>query len=351
MIHVPLIRIPWRRPVPVAAGQPGSCNLSRTGLAWLVMLALLVLSLPSNRTGARAEGTADQAGEAPMQQAGSDKPGADDAPPSDLEAVIAELTAEARQAIEQDVAYPRDRADYAREKDLQLSHRTLLTALSAPQHRHPAIDAYIRWQLTGFGLDAAQMTEADWQRLIERMPAFVPGGELDDRSRRIMEKDWSRGPRTDAPAHVMRQLEQVRQHWQARKERVRAINEPTRAYRQWLRQALPEQPVMELHWRLVDLEQRIRDKRPAHPRRKLLVSKTVKLARDPALSIDDRRRLARRAQQVHELTNQRVARLQVERNGKTRIRSENLHFAGKDYEVFRDALRGRMPKQPPRRRR
>lgn len=90
-----------------------------------------------------------------------------------MAALVDELSKEARKSWIADRDWPRNDADYSSRTDAAPSNRQLLTAIAARADSHPAVDAYIRWQLLSFVPDLHEANVADMRKIMSTMPGLT----------------------------------------------------------------------------------------------------------------------------------------------------------------------------------
>ncbi len=83
--------------------------------------------------------------------------------------VTRDIANEARRDWKKERAFRRY-ADYSSRVQFGLSNRQIIAALLKKQDNHPAVDAYIRWQLLSFAPDFSALREFEYKRLVATMP-------------------------------------------------------------------------------------------------------------------------------------------------------------------------------------
>ncbi len=154
------------------------------------------------------------------------------ADPASVGGIVTALLVEAR-AIEADDQEPRLRPDYVKEvPPINDDTRRLLTRrLRAPVDRSPFVDAYVRWQLTGFELELPVETGLrPFSRWIEHLPAL----EANPRSEANVQRELLavRGVTLTEPDQL--RFRAALDELARRSSASRARNRPALALRRWI---------------------------------------------------------------------------------------------------------------------
>ena len=84
--------------------------------------------------------------------------------------VLSDLRREAERGWRADQRFPRQQCNYAQEKKYAVDHGDLVRVLTRRLSSHPAIDAYMRWQLLSFNPDFTQASEDELHQLLNGLP-------------------------------------------------------------------------------------------------------------------------------------------------------------------------------------
>ncbi|MDH3584502.1 MAG: hypothetical protein OER86_09830 [Phycisphaerae bacterium] len=90
--------------------------------------------------------------------------------PTTVGVVISALQKEARQSWKADRTWPRKTQDFAVEKNWSVPNDQIVQALTRRLNKNPAIDAYIKWQLLGFGVNLAELEDEKIRRIVATTP-------------------------------------------------------------------------------------------------------------------------------------------------------------------------------------
>jgi hypothetical protein len=81
-----------------------------------------------------------------------------------------EIGKEARRGWAQTRNWPHDEADYSSREEAALLNRQVIQSLMKRQDNHPAVDAYVRWQLLSFAPDLSEARPPEIRAIITNMP-------------------------------------------------------------------------------------------------------------------------------------------------------------------------------------
>jgi len=156
-----------------------------------------------------------------------------------LRRAVVELTAEAEQALT-DQRLPRQEPTFAREF-LQRSGRAsvdgklVFKRLLRPLGKDPFIDAYVRWQLLGFGPvwpdDDRTLDDEDFELFLAELPALAMNPRSDREAIARINAALAREIVNDADAEALRQLDQSLRE---RSAEVQNLNRPALEFRRWI---------------------------------------------------------------------------------------------------------------------
>jgi hypothetical protein len=90
-----------------------------------------------------------------------------------LDRAVSELVREARAGWDIDRTWPREKADFADEQDLTMPGEVVVEALGRKLHNHPAVDAYIKWQLLSFDPNLSQLDQRQLRRVLRALPPIA----------------------------------------------------------------------------------------------------------------------------------------------------------------------------------
>lgn len=87
---------------------------------------------------------------------------------------VSELSAEAARSWDDRGDWPTLESDFARRAEYSLTGFEVLAALGRRLHEHPAMDAYIKWQLLSLTPDLEGARTHHYQNILHGLPAMVP---------------------------------------------------------------------------------------------------------------------------------------------------------------------------------
>jgi len=260
--------------------------------------------------------------------AGQPTGGAAEAKETRLPVVITVLRREAKESWREAGAWPRSASDFAIEKNWRLPAGEVEQALSRKLDRNPAVDAYIKWQLLSFGSDLGSLDLRALNRVVEGAPE--PLGQP------VIREEWfgtsgnargfmvhatqlayirdldpvvgagaaafdpevatvSSGTVLDAEARAEMRLTIIRRandKLDRLRDSVNRMNEPIRAYRTALADAMPAERGIRLGVMLKDVRDRIVAGDPSTPEAiDRLVASAKTAAAEPTLDRAARMRL------------------------------------------------------------
>lgn len=162
-------------------------------------LAALLLALAAVPVGlAVPSASADPPSDAPPGDAGDDAAATDDDAEltlgrATIEEVLARLRREAALIAEGDMPMPKE-ADFAQRFRRETSIAQIERRLVHAQDRDAFVDAYIRWQLTSYQPELAELRDREFQRLLIGLPALRENPMADPRVIRTLDNLVERGP-------------------------------------------------------------------------------------------------------------------------------------------------------------
>lgn len=130
----------------------------------------------------------------------------------------------------------------------------VLRAMVRRQHRDPFIDAYIRWQLTGFEVTLPEINDRDFITFMDNAPAFVENPASDPRIVSFFEQAERAG------AHAPERVEFIRRaqaEMETKQREAERLNEPATKYREWVAEQLGKTGVRPRQWMMEELAAKI----------------------------------------------------------------------------------------------
>lgn len=130
----------------------------------------------------------------------------------------------------------------------------VLRAMVRRQHRDPFVDAYIRWQLTGFDVTLPEISDRDFITFMDNAPAFVENPAADPRIVSFFEQAERAG------AHAPDRVEFIRRaqaEMETKQREAVRLNEPATKYREWVAEQLGETGVRPRQWMMEELAAKI----------------------------------------------------------------------------------------------
>ncbi|MHC4948289.1 MAG: hypothetical protein ACYTG1_08510 [Planctomycetota bacterium] len=210
------------------------------------------------------------------------------APSAALRQAIALLTAEAEAARAGDASI-RAETDFAAASGLAVDPRATGARLLRPVHRDPFVDAYVRWQLTGFRVELPALTGRQLAAVLDDLPAYAPNPWAGRPTIALLNRAVRAGV---LPEPEQERLAARLDALSAEASRAAARNEPARRLRDWLAERLDATPGGRLRCELARCAALVDAGWDCERRKVELERHFEAAARDPRLDDDDRRELA-----------------------------------------------------------
>jgi hypothetical protein len=154
----------------------------------------------------------------------------DRAPTAVLAHVIRQLTTEARKS-RSDGALVRNAPTFADDLGTSLPPTLLIERLMKRIDDDPFIDAYVRWQLTGFEIQEFAQTDAAFDRTLRSLPEMLASPSADASLIQSLNRSAQAGQLTPAQQE---QANAALNDLAARTSAARALNFPGLEFRDWL---------------------------------------------------------------------------------------------------------------------
>ena len=218
----------------------------------------------------------------------------DRSPAAVLSASIKSLIQEARQA-KTDQRLPRQEANFARTVESSIPPSLVGRKLVRTADRDPFIDAYVRWQLTGFGPTLPAMNDRQFQRFLSDLPSMIGNPRAAESLLSAVNAALGAGVLSEAAQEAMtRQLDRLAQQT----GRAQSMNRPATRLYDWIAGELPTTGIRPLQLQLVRLNALVDAGWPVERAKSKLEALFAASARDRSFTTEQRRLVASQAQQL-----------------------------------------------------
>lgn len=214
-------------------------------------------------------------------------------PSQALAKAVGELVTEA-EAVAADERAPRETTDFAQafldeHPGARIPASQAMRKLGRPLHRDPYVDAYVRWQLTGFVPEMPKLVDRAFDALLAALPPFAENPRADGHLLATLRDIVRWGELDEATQEQLRaSIEQL----QKDDDRARRRNEPADALRTWLFEQVGPTGRRAVEVRLEAVGARLRAGWPLDRAKAALDACCVASASDVHFTPDERRRVA-----------------------------------------------------------
>ena len=209
-----------------------------------------------------------------------------------LNQAIRALTDEARQGREEN-RLPRQRADFAQSFQHAVDQRQLQRRLSTSLDRDHFVDAYVRWQLTGFVEDPAEMfagmSDRAFSGFLNNLPRLLPNPRTDRQLIQRLNYAVQVGPLSQRDQTA---LQEIMRTLGAREREAATLNQAAVELRRWVEAQLGDSGLRPHQARLEHLAAMIHGGWNAEQFKRSLDRHFEQTTRDIDFVPADRRRLA-----------------------------------------------------------
>ena len=151
-------------------------------------------------------------------------------PAAALRELLAMLEREGRQAREEGElprAYPSIAADFPHDLPMDALAKKITTKLD----RDPFIDMYMRWQLTSFDSALPEMTDREFERMVDNLSGYLPNPRAEQAFINQVNRGIEAGELTE---REQQQFEDRFNQLAADASKARALSQPAEQFRRWL---------------------------------------------------------------------------------------------------------------------
>lgn len=159
-------------------------------------------------------------------------------PTDPLALAIDALIEEARLAMAEK-AVPTDEPDLVSRHEFNASAwepDAVARAITSPQHEHPFIDAYVRWQLTSVGVDLPEWSPETFLAMLNNLPRLIENPRASAQHVSIFERVAAVGTLSSSD---LDQLRDMLQNMQRNTLAAEMFNVPALELRAWITDRLP----------------------------------------------------------------------------------------------------------------
>lgn len=156
-------------------------------------------------------------------------------PADPLKDAIDGLIAEAQVAMTEE-AMPVAEPEFASRTETTFDAEALAAAILSPQHEHPFVDAYVRWQLTSLAVDMPELDEAEFFHVLNHLPELLENPRAKESLVSMMERADETGPLSRHDSQHLREAVHAMEWMSATAE---AFNVPALELREWISGRFP----------------------------------------------------------------------------------------------------------------
>jgi len=269
---------------------------------------------------------------------GEDKPASSG--PASLNDAISLLSEEARQAMRENTALPRENPDIAAQTSGKVSRGDLLGALSRRIDRRAAVEGYVKWQLVSYDVTWHTLKPGQMLRLVDAMPALMPMRQLDRGTLNTLRRYQNR----KAPPSIRQGINQRIEQYKNTQFRIEQLNQPALKYHEALIGNLPRKNAMKLFASLKSLELRYQAGDPdADKLKNSVINMCRGIKDDPQLSDAIGQELARRVNQLTRARATVVEELSMSMDGEVTVKTKTRQLGKNDVAKARAYVLGKDP--------
>lgn len=231
-------------------------------------------------------------------------------PRAALQQALRELEQEARTARET-FSLPRMKADFASSFAHPLDAALVSARIIKPVHRDRFIDAYVRWQLTGFLDDVPAMDDKAFESFLEALPACIENPQMTGEFVQPMMRASTADELSRSDQQRVQQLmDDLKRH----RDQASVMRRPADELRQWIADRLGERghrPLQAAFERCAALARAGWELGPIKQHIDALCERSL---RDRSLTDELRQRLARQVENLAGLSALRITNAYLEEN-------------------------------------
>lgn len=258
---------------------------------------------------------------------------AQDAPAKPLSAreayvlAMRELKQEASDAKES-LKLPRLRADYAAQFGHEIDRELVASKLLRPMDRDAFVDAYMRWQMTGFLDGLPAMEDAEFEQFLDHLPACVQNPQMSDA---FVQPLMRASRETELQPSDQKVVRTMIDAMQAQRDQAGVMRRPAEELRNWIAEHVGEdgnRPVLAAFENCVALARAGWDLRRA---KGAIDEQCERALRDRSFKEDQRERIAKQMEVMKPISVLRITNAAMSEEGVLSVSSdeEGIH----DYEL------------------
>ncbi len=311
-----------------------------------------------------AAGAAIAAACASVVEAGH-SPGGDGAAPVDVDAIMQELVHEAQRIERDEAARVPDSPDFVERwadhwAEQRSEHQTgsetgeeggddvtrLLEAIDReelgrrvlePVHEHAFIDAYVRWQLTGFEPRLPDLDDDRWPRVLAAGPRFQENPSADRRLMSTFEQAADAGSLSTSDQEWLGDLESDRMQ---RMTRIEMLNQPAEDLWRWVGEQIEDDHFRSISWLLAECAETIEAGWSTRSVKTRITRGTRDAGNADVLSPEERAQLERWMRDMAGMERSFVRDVTFLASGEVNVRFSTGAVRRRDVENWRASLRG-----------
>lgn len=265
-------------------------------------------------------------------------------PPKEKPAIqraIDALLLEAEQS-RKDQKLARNEADFAASFKDEIPDEDVLKAIVQQVHRNPFVDAYVRWQLTGFNPILPALDDRQFLKLMAAAPALLPNPCADDATVATFEKA------EEATKLAQRDVDRLRENWlQLNRQRqvIETLNTPALQWRKWVENQLPGGGPRRIQWLIERIASTIAagwDSRDAKGDLTRAAKDLGKSVGDLALSPQQTQMVCEQIQRMKGMRRRMIEDVAVLATGRVDVSFANMYVSDNDIEKWVESLGGKV---------
>ncbi len=255
---------------------------------------------------------------------------------SALRDLVSQLTDEARDA-KRDGFLRHEVPNAASRCARTIGSHEVSQALVEPQHRDGFIDAYIRWQLTSFDAPLPEMSDRQFARFLDQLPAMAENPRGSEEVIDLFNRAADAGTLSN---NDLAQLREVNRELDRRTQAAELMNRPATELRAWVRERSGAAGMRPLLLLLESCAAHIRAAwMPSHIKRQISESMSES-ARDQTIAARERAAIGQFAQRLAGLRRRLVHEVTFMADGSVRVTFSTAAVTQRDVENWNERLAG-----------
>ncbi len=229
------------------------------------------------------------------------------APAAAMRALLSQLAREGTQARDE-AEMPRSFPNIAAEFPHEVPMEVLARKITARLDRDPFVDMYMRWQLTSFSPDLPDMTDREFERMVDNLSEYVPNPRADAAFINQVNRGLDAGELSERDQEA---FEQRFNSLASDSSKARALSQPAEQFRQWLAGQVGETGMRAIQLQIDHVLALTHAGWPVGAQKRGLEAMLGASRRDRSFDDAQRRRIARQVSRLREDTRNFVASARI----------------------------------------